>query len=247
MWEYSPYVTVATPTFSVAAGTYIAAQSVTINDATANSTIYYTTDGSTPTTSSSSCTSCSITVSSTETLSAIAMAPGYSLSVMATAAYTITIPNNPVPVIGNTSPTFTDAGGAAFTLTVNGSGFAASSTVYWGASALTTTFVSTTQLAASVTAAEITSAGTTAITVQAPIPGGGTSNPWQFEVDSASGTSSAPTFTSTSATVAAGATAIPLGDPVPTTGAFVQPTILTNIRKDNPAYDQADFATALTS
>jgi succinate-semialdehyde dehydrogenase/glutarate-semialdehyde dehydrogenase len=41
--------------------------------------------------------------------------------------------------------------------------------------------------------------------------------------------------------VAAGATAIALGDPVPRTGAFVQPTILTNISKDNPAYDQEFF------
>jgi hypothetical protein len=67
--------------------------------------------------------------------------------------------------------------------------------------------VSATQLTASVTAAEIASAGTTAVTVQTPTPGGGTSNSWQFEVDSASGTSTAPTFTSTTATVTAGSTA----------------------------------------
>lgn len=43
------------------------------------------------------------------------------------------------------------------------------------------------------------------------------------------------------AAVDAGATAIPLGEPVPTTGAFVQPTILTDITPDNPAYDQEFF------
>jgi hypothetical protein len=43
--------------------------------------------------------------------------------------------------------------------------------------------------------------------VQTLTPGGGTSNPWQFEVDSASGSSTAPTFTSTTATVSAGSTA----------------------------------------
>src|SRR6185503_8767511 len=43
---------VATPTFSVAAGTYNAPLSVTISTATSGATIYYTTDGTVPTTSS---------------------------------------------------------------------------------------------------------------------------------------------------------------------------------------------------
>jgi succinate-semialdehyde dehydrogenase/glutarate-semialdehyde dehydrogenase len=43
------------------------------------------------------------------------------------------------------------------------------------------------------------------------------------------------------AAVEAGATAIPLGEPVPTTGAFVQPTILTDLNPDNPAYYQEFF------
>jgi succinate-semialdehyde dehydrogenase/glutarate-semialdehyde dehydrogenase len=43
------------------------------------------------------------------------------------------------------------------------------------------------------------------------------------------------------AAVDAGATAIPLGEPVPTTGAFVQPTILTDLTPDNPAYYQEFF------
>ncbi len=41
--------------------------------------------------------------------------------------------------------------------------------------------------------------------------------------------------------VDAGATAITLGEPVPSTGAFVQPTILTDIAQDNPAYDEEFF------
>ncbi|MEE6170150.1 MULTISPECIES: NAD-dependent succinate-semialdehyde dehydrogenase [unclassified Mycolicibacterium] len=43
------------------------------------------------------------------------------------------------------------------------------------------------------------------------------------------------------AAVEAGAKAIPCGDPVPGTGAFVQPTILTDISPDNPAYYQEFF------
>ncbi len=42
----------ATPTFTPAAGTYSTAQSVTISDATPGATIYYTTNGATPTTAS---------------------------------------------------------------------------------------------------------------------------------------------------------------------------------------------------
>jgi sugar lactone lactonase YvrE len=196
----------ATPTFSPVAGTYTAAQTVTISDTTAGATIYYTTNGTTPTTSSTVYTS-AIPVSSTETLEAIATATGYSTSAVATAAFTISIPTNPVPAISGISPAFTNAGGAVLPLTVNGSGFIASSTVYWGASALTTTYVSATQLTAQVPAADITAAGTIAITVQTPAPGGGTSNAWQFEVDSTSSGSTAPIITSTTETVAAGSTA----------------------------------------
>jgi hypothetical protein len=212
----------ATPTFSPIAGTYTAAQSVTISDATSGATIYYTTNGTTPTTSSSVYSS-AITVSSTETLEAIATASGYTASAVATAAYTINLATNPAPVISGMSPAFTNAGGAGFTLTVKGSGFTAGSTVYWGTSALATTYVSATQLTAQVPAADIATGGiTVAITVLTPAPGGGTSSSFQFEVDSASGSTTGPTFTSTTATVTAGSSATyPVTLPSDVTGASV--------------------------
>jgi hypothetical protein len=212
---------VATPTFSPVAGTYTAAQTVSISDTTSGATIYYTTNGTTPTTSSPVY-SGAITVSSTETLQAIATATGYSTSAVATATFAISIPTNPVPTISGISPAFTNAGGAVFALTVNGSGFIASSTVYWGTSALTTTYVSATQLTAQILAADTAAVGTNAITVQTPAPGGGTSNAWQFEVDSASSGSTAPTITSITETVAAGSTAsYPVTVPSSVTSVYV--------------------------
>ena len=75
-----------TPTFSPVAGTYGSAQSVTISDASGGATIYYTTNGSTPTTTSPVY-SVAITVSGAETVKAIALASGYGPSAVASAAY----------------------------------------------------------------------------------------------------------------------------------------------------------------
>ncbi len=80
---------VATPTFSPASGTYTSARQVSIADPTLGATIYYTTDGSTPTTSSSVYTA-PFTVSQTTTVKAMAAAAGEYNSIVATALYTIT-------------------------------------------------------------------------------------------------------------------------------------------------------------
>jgi hypothetical protein len=81
---------VATPVFSVPAGTYSAVQSVSISDATAGATIYYTTNGNTPTISSPVYTGQAITVSVTTTIKSIAVgAPGYATSAVASATYTL--------------------------------------------------------------------------------------------------------------------------------------------------------------
>jgi hypothetical protein len=123
----------------------------------------------------------------------------------ATATTTIQV-NNPTPVITGTSPSFVSAGGGAFTLTINGVGFTPNSTVMWANTALVTTYVNGTQVTAQVSAASISSAGTVAVSMRTPSPGGGTSNLFQFEVDS-SGSNAVPSFTSTTAIVSAGSTA----------------------------------------
>jgi hypothetical protein len=83
------------PLFSVASGTYSTPQMVGISDATAGATIYYTTDGSTPTTSSFVY-SGPIPVTATETINAVAGGGAYNLSPVATATYTI---NGLTPII----------------------------------------------------------------------------------------------------------------------------------------------------
>jgi len=345
----------ATPLFSLAAGSYSDAQSVTISDSSPGATIYYTFDGSTPTTGSNVYSS-PVSVSATETVKAIATAPGYTKSAVATATYTInqlttpiitwpvpgsivygtaldgsqlnamanvpgtfvyspaagtvlgagtrmlsitftptdttdykiatanvtltvkqatpsitwttpapiafgvalggtqldatalvpgtfsynpaagTIPatgsdtltvvltptdamnyttatasvtvivGQPAPVLGSLSPAFGSATGSAFILTVGGSGFTSASVVEWGSTALSTQFVSGTQLTAQVPASAITSAGTVTVTVQNPTPGGGVSNTRQFEIDSA-GSNTPPTFGVITATVSPGSSA----------------------------------------
>ena len=92
------------PIFNPAPGTYSSPQSVSISDATPNATIFDTTDGSTPTTSSTPYTGL-ITVSTTTTLNAIASAPNYTQSAVASATYTIQIPQA-------ATPTFNPPGGS---------------------------------------------------------------------------------------------------------------------------------------
>jgi len=81
----------ATPVFSPAAGNYSAAQAVTITTATTGATIYYTMDGSTPTKASQQYTA-PITVSTTETIYALASASGRKDSAVTSASYTIAAP-----------------------------------------------------------------------------------------------------------------------------------------------------------
>ena len=110
----------AIPTFSVSPGTYASAQTVTISDATSGTTIYYTTNGSTPTTGSTVY-SGPITVSSTETIEAIATAGGGSTSAVATATYTIDLPSFSImgtPV--NVAPGATTGNTSTITLTPSG-------------------------------------------------------------------------------------------------------------------------------
>jgi hypothetical protein len=89
--------TAAKPSFSPPGGTYTSAQSVTLSDSTPGAVIYYTTNGTTPTTSAIRYTT-AIPVDSTETIEAIAVVPEYADSPVATAIYTLNLPAPPAPI-----------------------------------------------------------------------------------------------------------------------------------------------------
>jgi len=108
----------AMPTFSPGSGTYGSAQTVTVSNTMTGVTIYYTNDGTTPTTGSAVYNG-PITVSSTETIQAIAGASGYNNSAVAIATYTISL--NPDYQLAVTPSTLTivagQSGTATFTVT----------------------------------------------------------------------------------------------------------------------------------
>jgi hypothetical protein len=125
----------ATPSFTPAAGTYSGAQSVTITDSMSGAVIYYTTDGSTPTTSSLVY-SGAISVSADETLKALAVASGYATSTVVTHVYNIqTAKPSFTPLAGTysgqQSVTITDStSGAVIYYTTDGSTPTTASSVY---------------------------------------------------------------------------------------------------------------------
>ena len=179
-WTYSTGTTTATatPVISPATGTYAAPQTVTITDSGA--VIYYTLDGTTPTTSSTKYGG-SFVVSATTTVNAIAVAPGLATSAMATSVISI---QTPTPVIAPATGTYTTAqtvtitdSGAVIYYTLDGTTPTTSSTKYGGSfvvSATTTVHaiavapgLSTSAMATSV----ITIQGTTPTPVIAPATG----------------------------------------------------------------------------
>ena len=83
------YMTMPTPVFSLPTGNYVGAQTITVDCAISDATIYYTTDGTTPTTSSASvAVGGSINIPTTCTLKAIAV-EGTKKSEVVQATYTL--------------------------------------------------------------------------------------------------------------------------------------------------------------
>jgi N-acetylneuraminic acid mutarotase len=88
LWELGAAPPPPAPTFSLAAGTYTPPQTLTITDSSAGAVIYYTTDGSTPSTSSNVYGS-PIALTHTSTVTAFAAVTGLMNSPLTTAIYTL--------------------------------------------------------------------------------------------------------------------------------------------------------------
>jgi hypothetical protein len=108
---------------------------------------------------------------------------------------------NAVPAIASMSPQSVVAGAANTVVTVTGSGFVSGSTVRWNGSNRTTTFVSSTQLTATLMAADFALSGTNSVSVFNPAPGGGPSGSETFSVDTATSTTGSFTVTPVTAAV----------------------------------------------
>ncbi|PYR13611.1 MAG: hypothetical protein DMF99_00940 [Acidobacteria bacterium] len=132
-------LTVATPTLSPGTGTYTSAQTVTMTSSTSGATIRYTTDGTTPTATSTIYTA-PISVTTAMTVKAVGFKTGWSSSGVGSAAYTFNYGTLAAPVFSpppaqigyGTTVTLSAASGATIRYTTNGSTPTSSSTIYTG-------------------------------------------------------------------------------------------------------------------
>jgi chitinase len=97
-------LTPATPAFSVGTGTYTTPQTVTLSSATAQTTIRFTLDGSTPTPASTLYTA-PLSITASTALKAAAFRTGWTPSATASATYTM----NLAPMIMPAGGTYTTA------------------------------------------------------------------------------------------------------------------------------------------
>jgi subtilisin len=188
----SPTVTVTAPVLTVSATAVVPGASVTVTltngaggaydwlalaatGAAGNSYLQYTYVGAGVTTRTWSV--------------AMPATPGtYEFRLFLSNSYTVTAASAPVtviggaPVLGSLSPASAAIGGAAFTLTVNGSGFNAASVVRWNGADRATTFVSSAQLRAAISAADLAVQGIAQVAVFVPAPGGGLSSALPFTI-----------------------------------------------------------------
>jgi len=125
--------------------------------------------------------------------SATGAAVPVSIAIGGVTSNTVTVAVNapapsPTPTITSLTPFSTAPGAASAAVTIIGTGFVPSSTVTINGVAATATFVSGTQITVNLNAADLAAAGSLAVTVVNPAPGGGTSNAANFVVGEGFGT-----------------------------------------------------------
>ena len=162
-------LTAANPTVSPAAGTYSSAQTVTLTDTTPGAVIYYTINGTMPTTASTQY-SAPLQISATTTIAAIAAASGYTNSGVTSATYTISaLPLAAHPTVSPAAGTYSSAQsvtlsdttpGAVIYYTTNGTAPTPASTQYSAPLQIS----ATTTIAAIAAASGYTNSGVTSAT-----------------------------------------------------------------------------------
>jgi N-acetylneuraminic acid mutarotase len=151
---------------------------------------------------------------------------------------------SPVPTISSLSPSSLAVGAAPQTLTINGTGFLASSTVTYNGTAHTPVYVNADQLTISLTSSDLATAGSYPVVVTNPAPGGGSSVAVDFAV---SLTNPVPAITSLApASLAVGAP--PQALTINGTGFLISSTVSFNSVAHTPTYVGASQLTiSLTS
>jgi alpha-tubulin suppressor-like RCC1 family protein len=166
---------VASPTFSPVGGTYTSGQTVTLATTTPGATIRYTTDGTTPT-SSSTAYSSPLSIVTTTTLNAAGFLSGYITSDTATAVYTLNLGTLAAAgmspgagtYVGSVSVTLSGPSGATLTYTTDGTDPTAASPIY--SSPLTLTATTTLKAKAFKTDWTPSATTTTVYTIQVVAP-----------------------------------------------------------------------------
>ena len=118
-----------------------------------------------------------------------------------------------IPVISSLGTTSAVEGSSALTLTVNGSNFANTSFIQFGGTALTTSFINTTLLQATIPASLLAEEGSFNVTVVTPGSSGGTSNAVAFTVSDASLTTSGQLLSGTEGQTLTGGLVATFTDP----------------------------------
>ncbi len=132
-----------------------------------------------PTTLSATIPDTDLTTVGSASITVATPAPGGGASTAASLALL-----GPLPLVSGINPSTATMGAAGFTLTVTGSDFLSSSVVRWNGTSRTTTFISATQLTATILASDVATAGTALISVLTPAPGGGVSASAAFTIAS---------------------------------------------------------------
>jgi hypothetical protein len=182
LWELGAVAPPPAPTFSLAAGTYTPPQTLTITDSSSTAVVYYTTDGSTPSTSSN-INSSPITLNHTTTVTAFAAVTGLMNSPLTTATYTLQA--TPAVTVTPSATTITTAQALSVAVSISGGNGTATGSVTLSSGSYTST------------AATLSGGGTT-INIPANSLSAGTAT---LNVTYTPDTASAPIYTTASGTV----------------------------------------------